>query len=305
MASLGAVQTVHRSPLEVFLEKHGMLVWKIFVAFFVLYILMPPLLLVAISFEPTGVVRPPTGFSTAWYESMFRDRGLQDALLKSIVLASLTTFIATLLALQAALGFRKTRFKAFVIAVIILPIFLPGIIQGFSLIILLSEVFGLERTFWTELIGHVTWALPFAFLVILTSMSAVKRETVMAAMDLGANEWRAFKDIEYPIIKPGIVSAAIFSFVLSLNEFSRTYYLQGIGPTLPTYVWNKIIVDITPEIFAMSALTVILSLTLIAAATVYLMMVGRVGREAAPKKTPKGLASAGKAAREPAAVKGS
>lgn len=282
MNAASPVEQVRRSPIERFFERYGLKIWKVFVAFFVLYILMPPLLLVAISFEPTGVVRPPTGFTLRWYEVMIGDRALQDALLKSIGLAFLTTIIATFLGLQAALGFRKTRYKTVVIAVLILPIFLPGIIQGFSLSVMLSELFGVERSFLTELAGHVMWALPFAFLVILTSLSAVKPETVLAAMDLGANTWKAFRDIEYPIIKPGITSAAIFSFVLSFNEFSRTFYLQGIGATLPTHVWNKIIVEITPEIFAMSALTVLLSLTLIGVGTAYLTMVGRVAEEKKP-----------------------
>jgi len=266
-----------------------MTLWKILVAFFVLYILMPPLLLVSISFEPSGFVRPLTGFTFHWYDVMLRTRGLMDALFKSIILAVLTMVITTFLALNAALGYRKTRFKTIVIAIMILPIFLPGLIQGFSLSIVLGQFLGMQRSIWTELAGHVLWALPFAFLVILTSMSVVRRETVLAALDLGANEWRAFKDIEYPIIKPGITSAAIFSFVLSFNEFSRTYYLQGIGPTIPTYVWNKITVAITPEIFALSALTVIISLSLIAVATVYLTMVGRVAEEVTKQETPKGL----------------
>lgn len=270
-----------QTGLERFLARRGTLIWKIFVGFFVVYILAPPVLLVAVSFEPSGVVRPPTGFTLRWYDAMFKSIGLMDSLWKSIGLALLTTVITTFLALQVALGYRKTRFKTWVIAVMILPIFLPGLIQGFSLSILLNQFFGIPRNFWTELVGHISWALPFAFLVILTSMSAVQRETVMAAMDLGANQWRAFRDIEYPIIKPGIISAAIFSFVLSFNEFSRTFYLQGAGPTIPTYVWNKITVDITPEIFALSALTVMISLAMIAIGTIYLMAVGRVAEEVA------------------------
>src|SRR5919198_103327 len=279
--NLGA--TIRRGRLEVFLETHGSQIWWIFVGFFVLYILLPPLLLVAVSFNPSGRVQVPRGFSLTWYNVMIQTKPLIDALVKSIFLAFLTTAVTTVLALQTALGYRKTRFKTLVIAIMILPIFLPGLIQGFSLSILLTEFAGFQRSIWTELVGHVLWALPFAFLVILTSMSAVNRETILAAMDLGANEWRAFKDIEYPIIKPGITSAAIFSFVLSFNEFSRTYYLQGLGQTIPTYVWNKITVSITPEIFALSALTVILSLSLIAVATIYLTMVGRVAKSAEKK----------------------
>src|SRR5437867_3416390 len=196
MSSTGSAISVRQGQLEVFFAKHGNLIWKLFVGFFVLYILMPPLLLVAVSFEPSGIVRVNTGFSLRWYDKMINSRGLMDALFKSILLAFLTTAVTTVLALQAALGYRKARFKTLIIAIMILPIFLPGIIQGFSLSLLLTEFLGLQRSLWTELVGHVLWALPFAFLVILTSMSVVKRETVLAAMDLGANEWRAFRDIE-------------------------------------------------------------------------------------------------------------
>src|SRR5207249_4460114 len=201
MSCSGSALSVRRGQLEVFFATHGNLIWKLFVGFFVLYILMPPLLLVAVSFEPSGIVRVNTGFSLRWYDKMINSRGLMDALFKSILLAFLTTAVTTLLALQAALGYRKARFKTLIIAIMILPIVLPG-----------------------------------------------------------------------------ITSAAIFSYVLSFNEFSRTYYLQGIGQTIPTYVWNKITVAITPEIFALSSLTVILSLTLIAIATIYLTTVGRVAK---------------------------
>lgn len=281
--------------LESFLSRHGRKLWVVFVALGALYVLVPPILLVIVSFESSGVVRLPQGFTLRWYAEMFTDIGLMNALFKSIGLALLTVVIAVFLALQVALGYRKTKHKTLVIAIMILPIFLPGMIQGFSLSILLTQFLGVQRTFLTELIGHISWALPFAFLVILTSMSAVQRETVMAAMDLGANPWQAFRDIEYPIIKPGLISAAIFSFVLSFNEFSRTFYLQGIGPTVPTFVFNKITVDITPEIFALSALTVVLSLGLIALGTLYLTFVGRAGEEVSEAEMPADMEMPGKA----------
>lgn len=291
--SVAGVEEVRQGALESFLRKHGTLLWKIFVGIFVLYILVPPLLLIVVSLESSGVVRFPQGFTFRWYEEMFRDLGLRRSLIKSLGLAVLTTVITTFLALQVALGYRKTKYKTLVIAVLILPIFLPGMIQGFSLSVLFTQVFDLRRTMWTELVGHISWALPFAFLVILTSMSAIQRETTMAALDLGANPWRVFRDIELPIFMPGVVSAAIFSFVLSFNEFSRTFYLQGAGPTIPTFVYNKIVVDITPEIFAMSALTVMVSLTLLFIGTIYLMMVGRVAEEVSEVEMPKGTGMPG------------
>src|SRR3989337_2019210 len=98
-------QTVRRHPVELFLERHGMKIWKGFVGFFILYVL----LLVAISFDPSGVVRMPTGFSLQWYEVMINDQALQGAIFKSIILAFLTSLLATFLALMADLGFRQTK----------------------------------------------------------------------------------------------------------------------------------------------------------------------------------------------------
>lgn len=305
---MAEAEVVRQTPWERFARTHGMKVWKVFVGFFALYILLPPLLLVAISFEPTGIVRPPTGFSLRWYEVMLRDIGLMASLQKSLTLAVMTMVITTFLALQVALGYRKTRYKTLVIAIMILPIFLPGLIQGFSLSLIFTQFLDVRRSIFTELVGHVAWALPFAFLVILTSMSALDRNATMAALDLGANPWQAFRDIEYPIIKPGIISAAIFAFVLSFNEFSRTFYLQGPGPTVPTFVWNKIIVSITPEIFPLAALAVILSLSLIALGTLYLMTVGRVAEEVTEQEMPPGLGMPGpreKPAEGPSATRGS
>lgn len=291
------VERVSQGAMERFLARHGTKLWKIFVALFALYILVPPILLVVVSFESSGVVRFPRAFTIRWYLEMFRDIGLMTSLWKSVGLAITTMVITTFLGLQVALAYRKTRFKTLIIALMVLPIFLPGLIQGFSLSLVFTQFLGLQRTFWTELVGHISWALPFAFLVILTSMSSIQRETIMAALDLGANPWRVFKDIEYPIFKPGLVSAAIFSFVLSFNEFSRTLYLQGIGPTIPTFVYNKITVDITPEIFALSALTVIVSLALIAVGIVYLMMVGRVAEEVSEVEMPTGVGLPGEVER--------
>src|SRR5438046_8640349 len=112
MSSSGCALSVRRGQLEVFFATHGNLIWKLFVGFFVLYILMPPLLLVAVSFEPSGIVRVNTGFSLRWYDKMINSRGLMDALFKSILLAFLTTAETTVLALQAARGHREARCKA-------------------------------------------------------------------------------------------------------------------------------------------------------------------------------------------------
>src|SRR5437667_9426737 len=104
MSSSGSALSVRRGQLEVFFATHGNLIWKLFVGFFVLYILMPPLLLVAVSFEPSGIVRVNTGFSLRWYDKMVNSRVLMYALFKSILLAFLTTTVTTHMSLHQVSG---------------------------------------------------------------------------------------------------------------------------------------------------------------------------------------------------------
>src|SRR5207247_2701889 len=116
--------SLRQFQLHIFFTNHHNLILKLFVGFFVLYILMPPLLLVAVSFEPSGIVRVNTGFSLRWYDKMINSRGLMDALFKSILLAFLTTAVTTLLALQPALGYLMARLKTLIISLMIRPILL-------------------------------------------------------------------------------------------------------------------------------------------------------------------------------------
>src|SRR5947208_16561408 len=117
MSSSGSAISVRQGELEVFFAKHGNLIWKLFVGFFVLYILMLPLLLGAVSFEPSGIVRVNTGFSLRRYDKMINSSALLDALFYSIILTFLTSAVTPLLALQAAHGSRKARFKTLISAI--------------------------------------------------------------------------------------------------------------------------------------------------------------------------------------------
>lgn len=243
--------------------------WKGFVAFWILYILAPPLLLVFISFDGASFIRVPQSFSLMKYEAMFASDQLIGAIGRTLALAVITAIVAPLLALCAVLTYRRSKRKRLIIAVLVLPLFLPGIVQGISLMILFQEI-GFSQAFVRETIGHIIWALPFAFLVLLTSMSSISKDNLLASADLGANEYETFRYVIFPQLKPGLISAVIFSFVLSFNEFARTFYLQGRNPTVPTYVWAQIQVTESPELFALSGATVLFSLLLIGVASFYL-----------------------------------
>ncbi|WP_435157873.1 ABC transporter permease [Haladaptatus sp. DFWS20] len=247
--------------------------WKAFIAFWVLYILAPPVMLVFISLDTASYVRVPQGFTFEKYEMMLQSEPLIAAMKRSLVLGVATMGIAPFLALLAVLSYRKTAYKSLFVGAMIVPLFVPGVVQGFSLLVLFKQL-GFDNPFVAELIGHVIWAFPFAFLVLLTSMSSVREDVLLASSDLGANELETFRYVIFPLVKPGIISAVIFSFVLSFNEFSRTIYLQGGDNTVPTYVYAKLQVELSPEVFALAGMTVFVSLSLIAVATVFLYRAG-------------------------------
>lgn len=247
--------------------------WKAFIGFWILYILAPPIMLVFLSLDTASFVRVPQGLTLEKYELMLASEPLIDSVKRSLVLGVVTMVIAPLLALLAVLSYRKTQYKSLFIGALVIPLFVPGVVQGFSLMVFFTQL-GFNNPLIAEIVGHAIWAFPFAFLVLLTSMSSVSEDVLLASSDLGANEFETFRHVIYPLIKPGLISATIFSFVLSFNEFSRTVYLKGRDNTIPTYVWAKLQVNLSPEVFALAGLTVIVSLGLIGVGTFYLYRAG-------------------------------
>ena len=113
---------------------------------------------------------------------------------------------------------------------------------------------------------HVAWALPFAFLIVLTVMASFDPIYLEAAYVHGADRWRAFRDIELPLIQPGVTGAAIFSMILSFNETVRTALVQGPLNTVQTYIWSSFLqVGLSPTLYALMSLLIVLTLALVGA----------------------------------------
>ncbi len=217
-------------------------------------IYLPPLYLVAVSFNPALQPGLPalSDVSLTWYFALAKERGLMAALRESALIATVTALLATATALFAALAYMdlgKWRSRWFMF--VLLPLFIPGIIQGLSMSVIFGRI-GIKPFWGTVAASHLLWALPFAFTVILTSMAAVRRSYLLAAADLGASWWRQLRDVTLPLVKPGLVAAFIFSFLLSLNEFSRAYYLVGRQNTLPLAMFGKMNSGASPTIYALS-----------------------------------------------------
>lgn len=229
------------------------LIWLL-VAVGMTLIYAPPFYLVAISLNPALQPGLPSlsDLSLKWYAALTEERGLTGALWQSLSVATLTAVAAVALSLSAGLAYLEMqRGRTIWFLTIILPLFVPGVIQGLALSAIFTRL-DVAPSVLTVAAAHLLWAMPFAFIVILTSMSVVKRSYLMAAADLGASWLRLTRDITLPLLMPGIISAFIFAFLLSLNEFARAYYLVGRQNTLPIELFGRMNSGASPTIYALS-----------------------------------------------------
>jgi spermidine/putrescine transport system permease protein len=243
-------------------------VFGVYTALVVAVLLLPLAYLIPVSLNPAGTARVPLDPSLRWYGRVLGNADLVAALVQSVELGLLTSLVTTPLAFLAAMGTRNVARRSVVIGLFLLPVFMPGTSVGLGLAVYF-QFLSVELSRWTMLVAHVLWAFPFAYIIVLTSMATFDSHLKEAAYDLGASEVRAFLDVELPHVRPGLLGAAIFSFTLSFNEFSRTTLVRSATDTLPTYVWGRVQnLGLDPTIYAISALTVVVSAVLLIAVAV-------------------------------------
>ncbi|MDR7482449.1 MAG: ABC transporter permease subunit [Armatimonadota bacterium] len=220
--------------------------------------LVPPLL-----FSLGEAGGSPGGISLAAYLEIWRNPVLLGAVRVSAVLGILTATLTPLLALLAAMGVRELRAPRLVLLLVLLPLFIPGVSMGLA-VAFFFRLLGVVPSLWTILTVHVLWSLPFAFLIVLTAMATFDPVYLEAAYVHGANRTRAFWDVELPLIYPGIVGAATFSLILSLNETVRTSLVQGPLNTVQTYIWSTYLqVGLSTSLYALMSLLIVSTLVLI------------------------------------------
>jgi spermidine/putrescine transport system permease protein len=226
----------------------------------VLMFLYAPLVPPAIhSFEGAASTSP-----LANYAAIFEDERLMRALETSLTTGVLVALITPLLALLAAEAVRVWRIPRLIIAIVLLPLFVPGVSMGLATG-LFFQILGIKPSLLTITAVQVLWALPFAFLVILTVMANFDQVYLEAAYMAGAGRWRAFFEVELPQTHQGILGAAVFSLIISFNETIRTAIVQGGRNTVQTYLWSQYQqVGLSPHLFALMTLIVVITLALIA-----------------------------------------
>lgn len=235
------------------------------------FIFLPSFYLLIISFEPSELERVPRGFhefSIKWYIQLFQQQRLLSAIKQSITIALLTAFITSFLSLLSGLSYRRLKNKSYFLGLLIFPIFVPGIIAAISLAVFFKLI-EIHASMYTVVFGHVLYALPYAAIVTLVSFSGLREGLIEAARDLGANGFRAFRDIIFPLTRGGIFGGAIFGFLLSLNEFIRAYFLSGWQETLSMYMYGQMKGGANPCIYALAGLILSVSILFVLVAMIY------------------------------------
>jgi spermidine/putrescine transport system permease protein len=241
------------------------------------FLYLPIFVLILYSFNGQGVGGfPPRNLTLSWYQTLFQDGPIWDSVFNSLTVAFAAMLIALAFGIPAALALDRAQFpgKAFFRRLVLLPLILPGIITGLSLLMLFREA-DVKLSLLTIILGHGTGLISVATTEVFAGLQKLDRRQEEASLDLGANYWQTFWRITLPNLKLSIIGAALLIFTLSMDEIAVSFFLIGRDNTLPLEIWGRLRRGITPEINAIS--TIIFVFSLIAIVLWYRLRVGSEG----------------------------
>lgn len=261
----------------------------VYTGLFIAFLYGPFVVMGLLSFQqgPEGGPQfPIIEWSTFWYShviglappSRIAPLPIGEALIRSLTLAFATMVVSTVLGTLTAQAFR-TKFKGsgLVFYLVVLGMMVPGVLLGLGMA-LVADQMDIARTWWgTAFLLHVVYTYPFAFLVMLAIFNRFDKSVEEAAWMLGVPPGRTFRKVTFPMIFPGVLSAMLFAFTLSYDEFPRTLFTGGSEVTMPIAIYGTFAVEIHPNLFAFGVLTTLFSFALL---TVYGILMGVSTRRA-------------------------
>jgi spermidine/putrescine transport system permease protein len=254
----------------------GLLGWYALAIY--VFLFAPIGLLVLFSFNANRYgTFPITGWTLTWYRQAFNDYQVHDAVSTTLKIALQVTVISAVVGTAAAFPLVRSRlpFREGIRIVLILPIMIPGILIGVSLLVLFTSTFHRTLSPETAVIGQAVYTTPFVILLVAARLQGFDSALERAAADLGANAYQRMRRVILPLIFPAILAGALFAFTLSLDEFIITYFLIGANNTLPIFIYTQIKFGITPEVNAVATLLLAGSLLLLALAFLLPQLVRR------------------------------
>jgi spermidine/putrescine transport system permease protein len=226
------------------------------------FLYLPIVTLIVYSFNGQGVGGfPPRNLTLDWYRMLFADDALWTSVLNSLLVALVAVVIALAFGIPAALALDRANFpgKAAFRRLVLLPLILPGIITGLSLLMLFRQT-DVKLSLVTIVLGHGTALISVATTEVFAGLQKLDRAQEEASLDLGANYWQTFWRVTIPNLRLSIVGAALLIFTLSMDEIAVSFFLIGRDNTLPLEIWGRLRRGITPEINAISSIIFLFSL---------------------------------------------
>jgi len=225
--------------------------------------LLPLCIVIATSFSASGNLQfPPEGLSLRWYGEFFADVQWLRAFDNSFIVGIGTTVLATFMGITAAFGLeaRKGRLSDLLTPVVILPLLIPPVILGVTLLVYFSAL-GLRSSYVGIILAHSLWATPLVFFVMQSVFQRFNWQLRDAGMDLGANPIRVFVHVILPNVKNGIVVSALLAFIISLQEFVMALFLSNFQTqTIPVLAWGSLRQSLTPTVSVVSTFLILISI---------------------------------------------
>ncbi|MBR2071454.1 MAG: ABC transporter permease [Phascolarctobacterium sp.] len=234
------------------------------------FLYLPLLILALYSFNESRINAVWSGFTLDWYLSLFKNRRVLEALTNSLVVAFASTIVSTVLGTTAAIALNKYqyKYKNVINGLLYLPILIPEIVMGLSLLVLFSQAhIPLGKT--SLILAHITFCVSFVVITVNARLEGMRPELEQAAMDLYATPFQTFRYVTLPLAMPGIVAGALMAFTLSIDDFIISFFVAGPNSTtLPLYIYAMVKRGISPEINALSTLLMLATIVLVVLAQV-------------------------------------
>ena len=227
------------------------------------FLYVPIVFMIAFSFDESATPGLPIqGPTLHWYDVMLHNRQLLRAVGNTVTVAAIVAILATIIGTMAAFvlvrgGLRRPNATRIAFT---LPIMIPGVLIGVSLLIFFARATDLPLSLGTVIAGQLVVTVPFVVLIVASRLQGFDRSLEWAAADLGASPRQAIRHIILPLIAPAILAGALISVTLSIDEFVITWFTVGSQPTLPTYIYTKVKFGVTPEVNAVATVMLVATL---------------------------------------------
>jgi ABC-type spermidine/putrescine transport system permease subunit II len=227
------------------------------------FLYVPIVFMIAFSFDESATPGLPIqGPTLRWYDVMLHNRQLLRAVGNTVTVAAIVAILATIIGTMAAFvlvrgGLRRPNATRIAFT---LPIMIPGVLIGVSLLIYFARAADLPLSLGTVIAGQLVVTVPFVVLIVASRLQGFDRSLEWAAADLGASPRQAIRHIILPLIAPAILAGALISVTLSIDEFVITWFTVGSQPTLPTYIYTKVKFGVTPEVNAVATVMLVATL---------------------------------------------